>query len=180
MSEQARDERLAAIQSRIEATTPEPWEVVGAKLVACLSEDGGTIAAVSDPRATPDIKYTELGIGAEDFHEACANAEFIAHARQDVPWLLEENERLERALLARDKQYHQFMAQEPALRAVATAARVTVAASVLWACRRGEPDERERMTAIGDAMVALGRALDGLERAGGAENMLPDGRGATE
>jgi hypothetical protein len=89
------DEELAAIKERTEQATPGPWtnheeEVVGQEVV--------------DPagRTLVDVRGD---------HEE-ADAEFIAHAREDVPALLAEIERL-RALLHEVADYEDDLTTGP-------------------------------------------------------------------
>lgn len=81
-------ERLAEIKSRAEAATPGPWE---AELQEVEVDHDGTEYPYTGawvPRACP----WEDGDGY--VHMDDANAEFIANARQDIPDLLAEVERL--------------------------------------------------------------------------------------
>ena len=64
---------LEAIRQRVEAATPGPWELIG----------GGEFVTGADVLVAPD----DGGVTAD-------NAIFIAHAREDVPALLAEVERL--------------------------------------------------------------------------------------
>jgi hypothetical protein len=72
--ERLTDEQLAEIRKRAEAATDGPWTVSfpGAKVI------------------------NAYGIGVDNFDE---DAEFIAHAREDVPKLLAEIGRLKEALV---------------------------------------------------------------------------------
>jgi hypothetical protein len=88
------DEELAAMKARIGATTPGPW----------TSHFEGRDHMGGDSfieTATQDIY-----ISAEDYAGGgghfCADQDFIAHARQDMPRLIAEVERL-RALARRFK-----------------------------------------------------------------------------
>jgi hypothetical protein len=80
-----RDEELAAIKKRVEAATPGPWAATGEYF--CL--------------AAPDATHVVcFGHDYDDYGDVKGpDAEFIAHARTDVPALLAEVERL-RAELA--------------------------------------------------------------------------------
>jgi hypothetical protein len=77
--------RLVAIRERVEAATDGPWRV---------TTDG------DDPPG--DYGDSDAEHGWIEPHGAYtadrATNEFIAHAREDVPWLLAEVERLTRAL----------------------------------------------------------------------------------
>lgn len=84
-------EELQAIKARAEAATPGPWTNV--------DEDGEhwkSITAIEggDPLSVTMKIYDEGG-------HSLADAEFIAHARTDVPALVAEVERLRKALLKR-------------------------------------------------------------------------------
>jgi len=72
---------LEAIKARCEAATPGPWEI----------KDRGHFAYMSGPR--------HVGVGGRWLP---ADAAFISHAREDVPALIAEVERL-RAEVARRK-----------------------------------------------------------------------------
>lgn len=76
------DEQLAAIKARAEAATPGPWYHVLAAIV-------GTTPRPDDDNTTC-ICNTEWGNSTN----IQPNAEFIAAAREDVPTLLAEVERL--------------------------------------------------------------------------------------
>ena len=87
-------EQLDAIQERVDATTEGPWEQCGRGI------DGGP-SSITEV-VTLDVEcmgycYGGTGLGVQNE----AEAEFIDHARQDVPALLAEVERLRtRAALA--------------------------------------------------------------------------------
>jgi hypothetical protein len=94
-------DRLDEIRARAEAATPGPWRWRGL-LTAEGSEQ--TYAGYSQRvfRFTTDSLDTSPTLVAETFdgHSDTAppNAEFIAHARDDIPYLLAEVERLRAAL----------------------------------------------------------------------------------
>lgn len=95
------DEERAAIRARAEAATPGPWE--------CRNAGGTTHAGevirlhrvrrAYDPGPNgpspllAESNFHNLGCDQED-----ANMAFIAHAREDVPALLDEVERLREAV----------------------------------------------------------------------------------
>lgn len=83
MSEPMSDERLEQIQARAAAATPGPWE----------AWDTGDPPAEDEARAwivTPgSLHLATLYAG-----DPSANATFAAHAREDIPALLEEIDRL--------------------------------------------------------------------------------------
>lgn len=70
------DKRIDEIRARCEAATPEPW-VLGNNQGLVLDNVGHKI--ICDPIL-------------------CKDSVFIAHAREDVPWLLDHIARLERAI----------------------------------------------------------------------------------
>ena len=86
-------EELAAMKARIAATTPGPW----------ISYFEGRDHMSGDSfiqTATQDIY-----ISAEDYAGGgghfCADQDFVAHARQDMPRLIAEIERLHQIVKAR-------------------------------------------------------------------------------
>ena len=92
-------DRLAEIKARCEAATPGPWCKVSDLPdygVASMNHPG----TLPDPVVTLNRKYRAPGrpnLGCSEF-----DADFIAHAREDIPFLLAEVERL-RALEAEHK-----------------------------------------------------------------------------
>jgi hypothetical protein len=81
---------MAEIRARAEAATDGPWReaVLGSEGYDVRAPD--VIRGASRiPRARPVARCGQLDWDADK-----ANAQFIAHARQDVPWLLAEVERL--------------------------------------------------------------------------------------
>ena len=74
------DERIAEIRARVEAATPGPWEVddkYSDQFVVCELDEYVAVSASTD---------ADIGLDGR------ADAEFIAHARQDVPDLLDERD----------------------------------------------------------------------------------------
>jgi hypothetical protein len=69
------NEQLNAIRQRAEKATPGPWRVSGGEIVS---------------KTILDRKYGQPEVVAEVIYEQEADATFIAHARQDVPALLDE------------------------------------------------------------------------------------------
>lgn len=59
--------------------TPTPWKT-HACYVFSVGENPANICAMSQPRASKLIGYSELDIGSDGFHEACENAAFIVRA----------------------------------------------------------------------------------------------------
>lgn len=82
------DDKLAAIEQRVQAATPGPWHAPGLGEVH-TDHDAGVF-----------IRRDEDGEGDPIVADFCSypnwegNAEFIAHAREDVPALLAEVRRL--------------------------------------------------------------------------------------
>jgi hypothetical protein len=83
------EKRLQEIKARVDAATPGPWAIyprrksaVKAVFLTRLGSDGSSM-------------WTWPGFVRAQFTR---DAEFIAHARQDMPDLLAENERLRAAL----------------------------------------------------------------------------------
>lgn len=69
--------RLDEIKARTEAATEGPWSTE--------QEVGGAIR-VGNEDAWACVTMTTLGSGGE-FDNQKADADFVAHAREDVPWL---------------------------------------------------------------------------------------------
>ena len=86
-------EELAAMKARIAATTPGPW-------TSYFEGRDHTSGDSFIQTATQDIY-----ISAEDYAGGaghfCADQDFIAHARQDMPRLIAEIERLHQLVKAR-------------------------------------------------------------------------------
>lgn len=95
------DDELAAIGHRVDAATPGPWQVIvvddtyAMSLVAVttgeIDEDWPHDSAkvVAATLVEGPIRYVSIADGRWD-----ANADFIAHARDDIPRLLDEIVRL--------------------------------------------------------------------------------------
>lgn len=87
-------EKQAEIAARVEAATPAPWHFAQGTLKCWVrSEDD-------------NLRLSLQMLDYDDGHEvsACENALFIAHSREDVPWLLKRIALLEAALnVARQK-----------------------------------------------------------------------------
>ena len=79
-------DRLDEIRARAEAATPGPW--------AAEREDDYEWIVVGGTYE-PDCRYVIADCG---FDSPQSNATFIAHAREDIPYLLAEVERLRAAL----------------------------------------------------------------------------------
>jgi hypothetical protein len=91
-------ERLAEIEARMKAATEGGWFVVGppwneaAPFINAVSEDphGGEVVC--------DFTYCGFDADVRETNNSEANAEFIAHARSDIPWLLEREKKLREAM----------------------------------------------------------------------------------
>ena len=86
---------LAAIKARCEAATPGPWAVAG------KDEDDHTPWVIAlDGDAEPWWVAAWVAAFAMDITptDGVNNAEFVAHARTDVPALVAEVERLRRVV----------------------------------------------------------------------------------
>lgn len=91
------DKELSTIKARADAASPRPWRVG-----RDMSSDWliGSFLTGADGKhdwyvLTRDIRCSEMITGGAEH-----DAEFIAHARSDVPALLAEVERLQRELAA--------------------------------------------------------------------------------
>jgi hypothetical protein len=104
------DERLAEIEARAAAATPGPWDAGGPvkreSITKVLTGGGGPnglsrevweVGAAGD-LVPPGIAVVNRYTNGGGSWEARANAEFIAHARQDVAELIAEVRRLRAAL----------------------------------------------------------------------------------
>lgn len=84
------DAELAEIQGRVDAASPAPWHVArgwDGEPYAAVRANGGldtSLASMLTPGVTPGGGYREPE------ERPLKNAEFIAHARDDVPALLAE------------------------------------------------------------------------------------------
>ena len=74
-----------AIRARCEAATPGPWTaIIGGSDFANVYIYGSCYMPIADLRRDDDYKYSDV-----DMDKAADDAEFIAHARQDIPELLD-------------------------------------------------------------------------------------------
>jgi len=105
-------EKLQEIKDRCEKATSGPWFVEG----PLSPEEAGIPAGVScsiiyEVAPATDIDPVDIGYIAENCEDPLTlygtnNAEFIAHAREDIPLLIADNERLE-ALVKELQDYRQ-------------------------------------------------------------------------
>lgn len=88
-----RDQRLQEIRDRYEASTQGEWtpDTMGHEEI-CI--DGVPLEIIFEELPNRDIPRDVYG----HLLEPHPDLEFIAHAHQDVPWLLDEIERLESEL----------------------------------------------------------------------------------
>ncbi len=77
-------ERLAAIRARVDEATPGPWMYRGS-----FAPGRGSVVADSD---------TSYLFEAASLASVDPDTVFVAHAREDIPWLLAEVARLREAL----------------------------------------------------------------------------------
>src|SRR5260221_188990 len=88
-------EELAAIRERAEAATPGPWQCFNGYVRARGTDEDSPSDEMCMVRIGP--ASNEGGIRAQwgnDLQASRADAEFIARAREDIPALLAEVERL--------------------------------------------------------------------------------------
>lgn len=98
------DERIADIQARAEAATDGPWGYFDGDNYAALAADyqqtgrGSYSCRQGIARLEEDDFWDDRANEARDegdaYEQMIANAEFITHAREDVPALLAEVQRL--------------------------------------------------------------------------------------
>ncbi|MGY1579204.1 hypothetical protein [Streptomyces sp. MN13] len=91
------DARLAEITARVEAATPGPWRT-----------DGWEIYQGGEGEAPDLMKWIGETCRVDDYDGSRNDADFIAHAREDVPALLAEVQRLKAELAgARERALHE-------------------------------------------------------------------------
>jgi hypothetical protein len=83
---------LAPIKARAEAATPGPWLRRGVRWI-----EAHPVATLSTGRKL--IVHVNVADIPPGYHDRDANADFIAHSREDVPALVAEVEKLREALL---------------------------------------------------------------------------------
>ena len=89
-------ERLAEIEARCEAATPGPWE---------WDDEAECMRHGSKPVMMAMWYYDKCGEVVVSLDVYDADAEFTAHARQDIPALLDEVKRLREQLKNLDLAY---------------------------------------------------------------------------
>lgn len=85
-------ERLAQIRQRCEFARPGPWK---AYVEGRDHTSGDTFIMIGNEQNRLDDLYLQ---GSDDFVVPTADYDFIAHARADIPFLLNEIERLQKLL----------------------------------------------------------------------------------
>lgn len=80
MNERLTDEQLAAIRERADAATPGPWAT------ALEVDHDGQYWVVTPPDGS--VLFSVCKVGHKGELKTEEDAEFIAHARQDIPALL--------------------------------------------------------------------------------------------
>ena len=107
------DEELAQIRARVEAATPGPWRCwngyeLRRPVMRQPNPDASPHPDMAMGRIGPEVPFGS-GITAtrpfDDIRALRPDAEFVAHAREDVPALLAEVEQL-RATLERERADH--------------------------------------------------------------------------
>jgi len=102
------DERLRKIRERATKATPGPWEL--RKL-----DDGEYFKFAEDHEQVFVPAYSVRGLNTLGNYECGAmelpNANFVAHARQDVPDLIEEVERLRKLVDETLRLYRELKAE---------------------------------------------------------------------
>ena len=164
---------LEKIRARAEAATPGPWGFTPApnsKFITSIYSD-----ALGGPDKG-DLAFANIG----EWGQQNSDAEFIAHARQDIPALIAEVERLRELFMATrgrghwltQKEYARAQSAEAreerlegALRPFAKAADIYGAAIAGWEVR-GDT-ETERRFSAGEEMVLVPREPTGAMIAAG-------------
>ncbi len=96
-------EGLAKLKALHEAATPGEWEIRGTSEICVFGLNWACVAGAHNPRPAdrpndPLARAEPADIRNPRFDEACANAELIAAARNALPSLIAEIERLRKAL----------------------------------------------------------------------------------
>ena len=102
--------RLEEIEARANAATPGPWESDGTvnegaygsgedcsegfQSYFVWSEKGRIVDTLNSDVAEVQEEFDEDGVHAWD-HVGSQNTDFIAHAREDIPWLIARVKKLE-------------------------------------------------------------------------------------
>lgn len=92
------DEQLAEIEERANAATPGPWTVVPqTDKYLVESYDRSTVGRISDAKGETVFGYWADPTGSS-LYVLAEDAEFIAHAREDIPTLIAEVREMRDAL----------------------------------------------------------------------------------
>lgn len=155
----ATPDRLSEIRARADAATPGPWESHGSSIV----RPAGRKRNVAEC-------WQQVGEGGEVLYPARENAAFVAHSREDVPYLLATNAAL-RADLAASR------AREAAVREAADEMADAIEFAIEGDPEIGE-DEPEDPDCVGRMAAALSayRFLAAPDRADDQEVSDVDGR----
>lgn len=101
MQQPMTDDELAAIRARTEAATPGPWDAVKlydvtdtTYIEGCDFGFNGDINVEVERAGLEYPEWVMIGPESPQQKQIHADAEFIAHARTDIPALLAEVERL--------------------------------------------------------------------------------------
>lgn len=87
MTDQSRAERLAEIAQRAEKATEGPWIAFIKSQVVAVG-----VPLLEQHACDKIVHWTGFDASGVPIQEQQRNAKFIAHAREDVPWLLSELE----------------------------------------------------------------------------------------
>jgi hypothetical protein len=83
------EDRIAAIRARLEAATPGPWNTSGPDTVAqWMIYDGRWCVASATAYDHNMPLSNKPGARGPGYIDPDANAEFIAHAPEDIAWLI--------------------------------------------------------------------------------------------
>jgi len=93
------DDRLRKIRERCNAATPGPWAMVHSE---CFPDRQADVVSKAEGLKAGERWIADKSPFDKKSGISLVNADFIANARQDVPWLLDEVERLRRELSAED------------------------------------------------------------------------------
>ena len=85
---------LEEIKARYQATTIAPWVAS----IEGRDHESGSHFIMTGIAVGEDIKQTKRGEDLEIHGATIADLDFIAHARQDIPALVEEIERLQKLI----------------------------------------------------------------------------------
>jgi hypothetical protein len=80
-AEATMDDRLKQIRERAARATPGPW---------IAHEQQGIVDVCETDRTRPVVHWAGFDNGDRNTSDHVANAAFIAHARDDIPWLLDQ------------------------------------------------------------------------------------------